>query len=42
MAVADDFFVSGMCAESLFDTRETFCRKDEDPEELFETRSARA
>lgn len=37
MAVADDFVVSGTCAESLFGTCETFYRKDMDPEELFET-----
>eukprot|EP00168_Porphyra_purpurea_P018958 TRINITY_DN730_c0_g1_i6.p1 TRINITY_DN730_c0_g1~~TRINITY_DN730_c0_g1_i6.p1 ORF type:complete len:152 (+),score=23.82 TRINITY_DN730_c0_g1_i6:26-457(+) len=37
MAVADDFVVSGTCAESLFGTCETFFRKDMDPDELFET-----
>ncbi|KAA8497008.1 Proteasome subunit beta type-3 [Porphyridium purpureum] len=36
-AYADDFVVSGTCAESLFGTCETFYRPDLGPDDLFET-----
>mmetsp|Transcript_350 Transcript_350/g.634 ORF Transcript_350/g.634 Transcript_350/m.634 type:complete len:205 (-) Transcript_350:80-694(-) len=35
-AFADDFVVSGTCAESLFGTCETFYRPNMNPDELFE------
>lgn len=36
LAKADDFAVSGTCAESLYGTAETFWRPDMNPDELFE------